>query len=367
MFKISTIEDARRLVIGATILGTGGGADPQRGLKLLDEIISSGLSINILSLNELPKDTIIASSYYVGSIAPKKERGKKIIRIKKPIETAFKEIENIIGKKIGALVATELGGSNTPVALNIAAKLGLPVIDGDLLGRAAPELHQCTVHIFNIPMYPSAIITETGNIIIVKEYANIDDYEAIARYLSLLGGYAAVVDTPIKLEDANKAVIKGTISLCLKLGKAVEEARKEGLNPVNVILDILDGWLIFKGIVKKYSWRDEKGFLKGESILAGIEKYSGHILRSWIMNEHIIAFLDDEPIVMPPDLIVFLDDDGNPVTNTELKVGMKINVIAAKSPEIWRSRNGLKFFGPKHFGFNYEYVPVENLIKKFKL
>jgi DUF917 family protein len=67
---------------------------------------------------------------------------------------------------------------------------------------------------------------------------------------------------------------------------------------------------------------------------------------------------------MPPDLLIFLKNDGTPITNTELKEGMLINAIVTRAPEVWRTPKGLELFGPKHFGFNYDYIPVEELIKK---
>ncbi len=363
MKEIKTLDEVQKLIIGATALGTGGGGNPNEGLKMLKEVIDSGRSIKLVNVDELPKDVIIVVPYFVGSIAPD-TKTRKPIKIVEPIKRAFDEMEKYIGKKIGAVVASELGGANTPAALSIAAKLGIPAVDGDLLGRAAPELHQCTVHIFDIPMYPAVIVTETGNVIIVKEYSDIDDYEAIARYMSVLGGkFSAVVDTPMSINDAIKAIIPGTVSLALKIGDELFRARGEKRDPINAIVSTLNGWRIFKGVIEKYTWRNEGGFLKGEVIIKGINKFKNRTLKSWIMNEHIMVWLNGKPVVMPPDLLILLDDDGNPITNTELKEGMSINAIAARAPQIWRTPKGLKYFGPKHFGFEYDYIPVEELVR----
>lgn len=357
------MEEVQRLIIGVTALGTGGGGNPNEGLKMLNEVINSGKSIRLIDVKELSKDTITVVPYFVGSIAPD-ARTRKPIKIIDPIKRAFDEMERYLGKKIGAVVASELGGANTPVALSIAAKLDIPAIDGDLLGRAAPELHQCTVHIFDIPMYPAVIVTETGNIVVIKEYSDIDDYESIARYMSILGGrFSAVVDTPMNLDHAMKAIIPGTISLSLKIGDEVLKARKEGNDPVQAVVNTLNGWMIFKGIVEKYVWRNEGGFLKGEVLIKGVEKFKDKKLKSWIMNEHIMVWFDEKPIIMPPDLLILLNDEGDPITNTELKEGMRVNAVAAKAPQIWRTPKGLKYFGPKHFGFEYDYIPVEELVK----
>jgi len=364
LWRITALEQAEKFVLGATILGTGGGGDPKEGLSMLKSVLDEGKAIEIIDLGELPEDSVLVVPYYVGSIAPGL-KPRKPVKILNAIGKAFETMEKELGARIGGVVASELGGLNTPVALSIAAKLGLPAVDGDLLGRAAPELHQCTVHIFDIPMYPSVIVSETGNVVLVKEYADIDDYESIARYLSVLSGrFVAVVDTPMKKADAEKAVVKGTLSKCLKLGQSVVEAREMGRDPVKAIAEVLEGWVVFKGVVEKYEWRSEGGFLKGEAVVKGVGKYTGKTLKSWIMNEHIMVWVDGKPIVMPPDLFMLVLDDGTPITNTELREGMVVNGIAAKAPAVWRTKKGLELFGPRHFGLDHDYVPVEELVKE---
>lgn len=367
MWNLKSIEDVEDFVLGATVLGTGGGGDPEEGLKLLREALKLRGRIDIVKLEELDRNSTVVVPYYVGTIAPT-AKTKKPIKISEPVEKAFEIMEETLGVKIKAVVASEIGGFNTPIAMYISAKLGLPIVDGDLLGRAAPELHQCTVHIFDIPMYPSVIVSETGNIILVKEYSDIDDYEAIARYLSVLAGrFVAVVDTPLKLEEAEKAVVKESLTLCYNVGRAVRNARREGRNPIEAVVEALKGWKIFEGEIVEYKWRDESGFLVGEVIVEGLGNWSGRKFKSWIKNEHIIGWIDDKPAVMPPDLIAFLRDDGEPLTNTVLKEGMKVNVVACKAPEVWRCKRGLELFGPRHFGFNLDYTPVEELVKKFEV
>jgi DUF917 family protein len=261
-------------------------------------------------------------------------------------------------------VATELGGGNTAAALDVASRLGVPLIDGDLVGRAAPELHQSTAHIFGVSMAPSVVVSETGNVISIERYADIDDYEALARYVAVLaGGHASVIDTPLTKTNALKIVVRGTISEAMAVGKAVRDARQRDRDPVEAARGVLEGWTLFKGRVEKYEWKNEKGFLFGDVTLNGIEKWQGRSFRSWIKNEHIFAWRDNKPAVMPPDLIMFLKGDGHGVTNDALEPGLEVTVLGVRAPGVWRSERGLQFFGPRHFGFDFEYVPVEELAK----
>ena len=367
MFRITTREEAEDLVLGATILGTGGGGDPGEGLRMMEEALRIAGGVRVVDLEELPGDAVAVSAYYVGTVAPTARTRTRVV-IRDPVGEAFSEMERLLGRRIGGLVATEIGGGNTPVVFEIAAKTGLPVVDGDLLGRAAPELHQCTVHIHGYTMYPSVIVTETGNVVVVRRYSDIDDYESLARFVSVLAGrHAAVVDTPLDREALERVLVRGTITLSLRLGRAVREARRRGENPVATIARVLGGWVVFKGIVESYKWRDEGGFLVGETSVRGVDRWSGRRLRTWIKNEHIIAWVDESPAVMPPDLITFVRPSGEPVLNSELREGDEVYAIAAPAPSIWRTEKGLELFGPKHFGFNYDYVPVEELVEKLGL
>lgn len=363
MFRIKSLSDAEKLVLGSTIMGTGGGGSPETGLKILKEIIDRGEYVEVIDIGEAPRDKLIVTMYFIGSMASKEKVTSIKNTINDPIIYAFEKYSEFLGEEVGALIPVELGGSNTPIVMKIASRLNLPVIDGDLAGRAVPELHQCSVLVFGGKLSPSIIVTDTGNVVFVKEYASIDDYEYLARTLSTRSnGTTVIADTPMSYELASKAIIKNTISLCIKLGNEVIEARNKGYDPVERIIKVLNGWIIFEGIVKKTMLEDKNGFLTGEIILEGIRKYKGHILKSWIKNEHIMVWLDNQPIVMPPDLFILLEKDGTPVINSKIKPGMHVLGIAAKAPSIWRTPKGLELFGPRHFGFNYDYIPVEELI-----
>jgi hypothetical protein len=361
MFSIATKEDVEDLVVGTTILGTGGGGSPQGGKLTLESDLAIGRKLSVVDLDEIADDALVVSPYYVGSIAPGEKPSKKEA-IAEPFMVGLESVERHFKRKVAATVATELGGGNTAAALHVASQLGIPLVDGDLLGRAGPELNQSTAHIFGASMAPSVVVSGTGNIVFIQQYADIDDYEALARYVSVLaGGHAAVIDTPLTKSVASKVVIRGTISKSIAVGKAVRDAHREARDPVEAVRENLHGWLLFKGNVEKYEWRNEKGFLFGDVTLTGKEQWRSHIFRSWIKNEHIFAWRNAKPIVMPPDLIMFLDTRGYGVTNDALKQGLEVSVLAAKAPDVWRTPKGLEFFGPKHFGFDHEYVPVEEL------
>ena len=363
MFELETTKDVEDLIVGTTIFGTGGGGSPQTGKTALESDLRAGRRLCISNLDEISDEALVVSPYFVGSVAPGVKPSKKIT-ISEPFSVCLAAIERHFKRKVAATVATELGGGNTAAALHVAAQLNIPIIDGDLMGRAGPELHQSTTHIFNVSMAPAVVVSETGNIVFIEQYADIDDYEALARYVSVLaGGHAAVVDSPLTKTTAARIVIRDTISKSLAVGRAVREANRTGKDPIEEVRNIVGGWLLFRGVVQRYEWRNERGFLFGDVTLVGKGKWEGHSFRSWIKNEHILAWQDSKPVVMPPDLISFLDEHGYGITNDALRNGLELSVVAARAPEVWRSARGLEFFGPRHFGFDFDYVPVESLVE----
>jgi uncharacterized protein len=46
----------------------------------------------------------------------------------------------VVGGRFSALLCAEVGGGNCLEPLVVGARLGLPVTDADLMGRAFPEL-----------------------------------------------------------------------------------------------------------------------------------------------------------------------------------------------------------------------------------
>ena len=49
------------------------------------------------------------------------------------------------------------------------------------------------------------------------------------------------------------------------------------------------------------------------------------------------------------------------VTTERLRYGQRVSVIAFPCDPIWRSPRGLEIAGPRAFGYDFEYVPVEGL------
>jgi len=106
------------------------------------------------------------------------------------------------------------------------------------------------------------------------------------------------------------------------------------------------------------------GFARGEARVDGTGGAAGSTLRIRFQNEHLVALRDDEVLATVPDLIVVLDTEtGEPITTEELRYGFRVTVVAAPCDERWRTEAGLELVGPRYFGYDVEYVPIEERAK----
>jgi hypothetical protein len=112
--------------------------------------------------------------------------------------------------------------------------------------------------------------------------------------------------------------------------------------------------------VEHKDWEDRGGYMYGTTHIKGTGKWAGHAFRYWFKNENHIGWLDDEPIITTPDMPIVVDiETGEGKINTYIHAGERVAVIGMKGPEIFRSERGLSGAGPRYFGFDIDYVPIE--------
>jgi len=351
------------LIRGCAILGTGGGGSPTRGLRLIQSDLAAGKQFRLAGLEEVPDDALVASPYMCGSVSPE-EVGKSASQDDEEMECldAFKALEADLGRDFFAAVATEIGGGNTAVALCVAARKGIPIVDADPAGRSVPELQHTTFYIKGVPIAPLAVATAAGDVLIVKEVSDDFRAEALVRAVAVVSNNrAGVTDHPMEGRGLQGSVVPGTLSKALSIGEAVRKACLSGTDPVQAAVAAGDGYVLFRGTVNKADWQIEEGFTVGEVTVSGTDLFSGHTYRIWYKNEHIVSWVDDEPDVTVPDLICVLDPKtGEAITNPNCGQGMEVAVIGYPAPAMWRSPKGLEVFGPTHFGFDIPYRPIES-------
>ena len=66
----------------------------------------------------------------------------------------------------------EAGGLNSTIPIAVAASAGLPIIDGDGMGRAFPELQMVSMTMHQIAACPMVMADEKGNSLVLNTVDN---------------------------------------------------------------------------------------------------------------------------------------------------------------------------------------------------
>jgi DUF917 family protein len=367
---LKTKTDVEDLTTGCTFFGTGGGGSKQLGLNMLYPHIDAGKAIEIVNVSKVKIDDWVACAYYSGTIAPPTPE-IEALRTRFPWDYFEKELslglatlEDHMGVKFAAVAPFELGGVNTPAPIDAAVKHGISCVDGDYSGRAVPEICQNTVCVKGYSMAPMALIDWFGNKSIVEHVINYEMGERLSKALSEVAwGRLGNVAFPVKGKDFHDAIIPDTLTKSYNVGKMIRECRETGDDPANKIVEKVGGWVLFRGKVVGRTWENRVGYMWGETEIKGSGIKPGSKMKVWFKNENHITWLDGKPWITSPDIIEIIDaKTGEPITNTDIKIGDNVTVIGMKTESIFRGPEGLKVLGPSHFGFDLDYKPIEKLV-----
>ncbi|PCI44968.1 MAG: hypothetical protein COB49_10560 [Alphaproteobacteria bacterium] len=79
-------------------------------------------------------------------------------------------------------------------------------------------------------------------------------------------------------------------------------------------------------------------------------------------NENLVAKVKDKLLAMVPDLVCVVDrETAEPIPVEALRYGQRVKIIGASVPPVMRTPEAIKIFGPRAFGFEEDYVPIENI------
>jgi len=365
-------------VIGAGILGCGGGGGPVGGLAQIEEAFKKGLKFQLADISELPKDKRLSIISGVGGGVSKEDRDRvapyrekvsnaedaRVQRLKK----VDKEMTDYIRDQIYSYIASETGPGNGVMPLYLNALLGKPCVDGDGCGRAKPEMGLSLTHVAGIPITPIVMVTPFDETVIVKSV--VDDYrgEDITRFVAVAsGGSVTAARCPARVEEYKKGIAAGQVSRCIKIGEAITKARSKGASPTEAFQKEAKAFKLFEGEVESLEMVGKGGFNWGDWYIKGKEGFKGKRLRVWLKNENLVSWLDDKPYAVCPDLICIVDSEtsegvSNFVGGGTSYKGKNVTVFGIPALKQWRTKKGIEIFGPKHFGFDMEFKPVEEVV-----
>jgi DUF917 family protein len=237
---------------------------------------------------------------------------------------------------------------------------GIPVLDGDCSGRAVPEMAHGLPAICGKNFLPVAFLDSWGNSTITTFAFNYSAMERIGKMISTASyGELAEAACPLKGKDLKEALVPHTLSQCLAVGRAILAARESGENPCEAGAKAANGCFMGRIRIVKKETEDRDGYYWGAYDAEGLDDLKGKRYRIWFKNENHVLWENDEPVATSPDMIILLRwRDGEPLTNAKLSEGAEIGMLVVPAREQFLSDHALAAFGPRHFGFDFDYKPI---------
>lgn len=351
-------EQLQDVARGAGILGTGGGGDPYLGTLAALRALEEFGPPQVIEPHELDDDALVALPVMVGAPVPLIEK----FTFGQELESVFRALNRFLDGRLVALMSPEMGGVNSVVPLCLGARLGLPVVDADAMGRAYPEIDLVTLTLFGISASPFALADEHGNHVVVNGVDN-RWVERIARAVVVeFGAICAGMGFPITGRQLREAAVLNTLSYAEEIGRTIRQARAKKADAIEEIVRITSGYVLFRGKIVDVERRTMQGWSIGEATMEGLEDFFGSRMTVSFQNENLVAFRDATVVAAVPDLITIIDSDsGEAITTERLRYGFRVVVLGMPCDEKWRTPTGVALGGPGHFRYDFDYVPIEQL------
>ena len=355
---IPEIED---IALGAALLGAGGGGDPYVGKLIALGAVQECGPVTLLDPDEVPDDALIVPISMMGAPTV---LGEKAIGGDE-YKTLYEMVSGFYGKPIYAVMPIEAGGVNSMIPIAAAARLGLPMVDCDGIGRAFPELQMVTFTIGGGSATPMALVDEKGNACTFRTVNNKWTEEIARAVTTVCGGSVSVSMYAMEGKFMKEYGVCGIVTRSEILGSAIRRVKEAtDRTPEEAFLEITEGYKLFKGKICDVLREVRGGFNFGKVVLDGIGDDKGKSACVEFQNENLTAVVDGKILATTPDLICLVDTETFiPVPTDALKYGKRVMVIGLKCFHLWRTKEGLELVGPRYFGVDTDYIPIEERCK----
>jgi DUF917 family protein len=351
-------EQLRDIARGAAILGTGGGGDPYLGTLAALRALEEHGPPKVIEAGELDDDALVGAPGIVGAPLAMLEKfafGPELVAV-------FHALDRILDGSLAALLPREMGGVNAMVPLVLGSLLGIPVVDADAKGRAYPEIDLVTMTLHGIPAAPFVVGDEHGNTVAIHGVNN-RWVERIARTVCVeFGAVCPSIGFPMTGRQLRESAILDCLSYAEEIGRGIREAQERNADPIAAITRITSGFVLFRGKIVDVKREIVHGWNIGEAVMDGLEELEGSSMRVSFQNENLVAYRDEAVCAAVPDLITIIDaDTGEAITTERLRYGYRVIVLGMPCDAQWRTPAGVAFGGPRHFRYDFDWVPVEQL------
>ena len=356
-------QEVDDILIGATALGCGGGGDYEEGRELMRRAYDEGRAVGLAAPDELADDALVCVPYGVGGLTvgdPEVYAG-----LEPPAEhaavLAVRALAAHLGVEFAALLTGELGGTSISDAFFPAAMLGLPVVDADPVGRAVPEIEHSLFKVHGLPIAPQAVTNEIGDTVIVTAVAE--------RPAGRGPGARAGRGQPQPRLGRRPRPAVGARAPGRGRGRARPRAAR-GRGAARRARARGGRGRGGRGRLRRPRRLPRPGHLVrvggARRLHLGRARAGRGVCGRRLHLPHLVQ--EREPARLArrrarrhgarPHLLLRAET-GEPVTNPHHQAGAAVTVVAVPAAPQWRTPAGVATLGPRHFGFDLDFVPFE--------
>ncbi|KAL2281723.1 hypothetical protein FJTKL_11403 [Diaporthe vaccinii] len=354
--------DIELLIAGTGVLGVGCIGEATNQLLSLKACLREGRKIRIVSCRSVGDEDVICAPLYMGSPSVFVERLPAGNETK---EAMYATLDCAGISNFSHIVPTEIGGINALEALLSGALLDKTVLDADLMGRAYPHVYMTVLGVHGKKLTPAALSDGNGNIVQIKSARDDWHLEELARAAcGAMKSIAGMCLSPL-VGSESKLFVQNSYSVAWEMGRRMYLARQSKINVAQAIAKPADGDVLFSGKIHSVSRKVANSLTQGICVIrsegsSGLEtddddeyleliftnEFSAAVLKRKEGNSYV-----DKYLAASPDLICMLDGaDGMPIGVTEVRYGLRVDIIAMPAPAVWYTMEGLKRAGPTVFG-----------------
>lgn len=318
-------QQVKSIIEASTILGTGGGGRLDSALDTIKNISQ----VELISFGELKSNDFVITAYGAGGLTKAKNSGPVVA-------DGLQLLESQLTGSIKAVVPVEIGPYSLAAAFEIAAKLRVPVVDGDLVGfRSVPEIFIELVTLADLPRCPLVFGNNEGDLMLLQSASSPERLESIIRdFASKSESNTFVLGYPYSKAQLRKCLALGSVSYCLNFDKKLAR----------------DFQLIGTGMVVDDQKQEKDGFTQGELRIKG-DKAEFRVIYK---NEYLVLLKDEKLLLTCPDFICVTDEVLKlGLNNGDDNLGRQVRIYVAPAIEQWRTAAARKLFSPRNLRLPY--------------
>lgn len=249
------------------------------------------------------------------------------------ISAAFDALRRTTHQQFSAVIPWQIGGVCSLTAVAASHVLGLPLLDGDLVGRAVSSLQQ--VARFDISQPVAIGLSSPSGDTVAFEARNSANLEDMARQLLSRGcGWMTFALAPRGKPWSDHDLVLGSVNEAARIGDAIQSSVHDGLDDSH--LDALGIKAIGKGRVETnavYRITEPLRHVAGSGSRhvrshVIVDESTDAVIRLDAASEFLLAVIDGAVTAAAPDIISVFDSHTRDLLSPqEMRPGRPIQIL----------------------------------------